>query len=145
MSEWIVCIVSLAASVYYYYTCVAIDAHDQISTVSPIYQVRLVFDKGLLIPEVNLYEHKQTSPQTPTRKFARFMQVKSSAIQSNPFAERNDAGEITSIRNLASERGQTSITGNKFIVRLTSKDTGRKFDIELSFNYEDTPISQEEE
>jgi len=73
------------------------------------------------------------------------MQIKSSAIQSNPFAGRTEEGVITSTRNLASERGQTSVIGNKFIVRLTSRDTGRKFDIELSFDHEDTDIPQEEE
>ena len=71
--------------------------------------------------------------------------MQASPIQSNPFTERDDEGQVTSIRSLSSEEGQTSITDNRFIVRLTSKDTGRKFDIELKFNYQDTPIVDEEE
>ena len=130
---------------FYYYTCVAIDAHNNPSPPSLIYQVRLVFDKGLLIPEVEIYQHEPPSSTVSTRRFARFIQVQPSPIQSNPFSERNDEGQITSIRNLASERGQTSVTNNRFIVRMTSKDTGRKFDVELKFDYQDTPISDEEE
>ena len=135
----------IETNTYYYYTCVAVDAHDNVSSPSAIYQVRLVYDKGLLIPEVNIYEHSPMPATVPTKKFARFMQIRPSPLQSNPFTERDDEGRITSIRNLAGQPGQSSIVGNKFIVRLTSRDTGRKFDIELDFNYEDNPIADEEE
>jgi hypothetical protein len=135
----------IETNTYYYYTCVAVDAHDNVSSPSAIYQVRLVYDKGLLIPEVNIYEHSPMPATVPTKKFARFMQIRPSPLQSNPFTERDDEGRITSIRNLAGQPGQSSVVGNKFIVRLTSRDTGRKFDIELDFNYEDNPIADEEE
>ena len=136
---------TIEPNVFYYYTCVAVDAHNNTSPPSPIYRVRLVLDKGLLIPEVEAYQHTPAPLTTSTRRFARFIQMQASPIQSNPFTERDDEGQVTSIRSLSSEEGQTSITDNRFIVRLTSKDTGRKFDIELKFNYQDTPIVDEEE
>lgn len=136
---------TIEPNVFYYYTCVAVDAHNNTSPPSPIYRVRLVLDKGLLVPEVDIYEHTPASLTTATKKFSRFIQVQASPVQVNPFSERNDEGQITSIRSLASERGQSSVTNNKFILRLTSKDTGRKFDMELDFYNKDTAIVPEEE
>jgi hypothetical protein len=129
----------------YYYTCVALDTHDNFSTPSPIFEVRLDFDKGLLIPEIKLYEYNPPPQRVPTKKFARFLQIKPSALQSNPFTELDDNGVITSIRNIAAQQGQSAITDNRFIVRLTSRDTGRKFDIELDFNYQDTRLPDDAE
>ena len=129
----------------YYYTCVALDAHDNFSTPSQIFEVRLVFDKGLLIPEIKLYEYNPPPRRIPTKKFARFLQIKPSALQSNPFTELDDNGVITSVRNIAAQEGQSAITDNRFIVRLTSRDTGRKFDIELDFNYQDTRLPDDAE
>ena len=136
---------TIEPNVFYYYTCVAVDSHDNTSPPSQIYRVRLVLDKGLLIPEVDVYEHEPVSLTTSTRKFARFIQIQASPIQSYPFSERNEDGQLTSIRSLASEEGQSSVTDNRFIVRLTSKDTGRKFDIELTFDSQNTPLAAEEE
>ena len=136
---------TIEPNVFYYYTCVALDVHDNPSPPSQIYRVRLVLDKGLLVPEVEIYEHTPPPITTSTRKFSRFVQVEASPIQANPFSERNQEGQITSIRSLASERRQTSVTDNKFILRITSKDTGRKFDLELDFFNRDTPIADEEE
>ena len=136
---------TIEPNVFYYYTCVAVDAHNNTSSPSPIYRVRLVLDKGLLVPEVDVYDHAPASLTTATRKFSRFIQVQASSVQANPFSERNNEGQITSIRSLASERGQSSVTDNKFILRLTSKDTGRKFDMELDFYNKDTAIVPEEE
>jgi len=118
---------------YYYYTCVVEDVHGNPSNPSPIYRVRLVYEKGLYIPEIEVYNFTPINNQRPTRKFARFMQIQASDIQTFPFVDIDENGASVGTKNLA-ERTDSGIIGQEFIVRLTSKDTGRKFDVKLSFN-----------
>lgn len=135
---------TIESNQYYYYTCVALDAHNNFSVPSPIYRVRLVFEKGLLIPEVELYDPPLLKSQTPSKDFTRFIQVKASGIQSFPYVEQDEDGQTTIIRSLGSAQ-RKSITNDKFVLRLTSKDTGKKFDLHLSFNNQDTRINEEDE
>jgi hypothetical protein len=128
----------------YYYTAVATDFHGNVSVPSPIYRVRLVSENGLLLPEVEIYKPKFSKPQLPSKKFARFIQIKASGIQAFPFAETNDDGETTILRSLGSTKSD-AITSNNFVLRLTSKDTGKKFDLHLAFDNQDTPINDEDE
>ena len=74
--------------------------------------------------------------QKPSKKFARYLQIGASDIQTDPINRPNDDGDIEGIRNLGTEIGE-SIAQKDFIVRLTSRDTGRKFDIKLSFSQND--------
>jgi len=98
--------------------------------------VRLLYDKGLYIPEVDLYQFTPVKTHIPTRKFARFLHIEASDIQTFPFNEENEEGVLVGTRNLATNLGNT-INGENFLVRLTSRDTGRKIDIKLSFSQRD--------
>lgn len=118
---------------YYYYTCIVEDVHGNPSNPSPIYQVRLVYEKGLYIPEIGVYNFTPLNNHIPTRKFARFMQIQASDIQTFPFIDLDEAGASVGTKNLA-ERTGNGIVGEEFVVRLTSRDTGRKFDVKVSFN-----------
>ena len=118
---------------YYYYTCIVEDVHGNPSNPSPIYRVRLVYEKGLYIPEIEVYNHIPLSNKIPTRKFARFMQIQASDIQTFPFVDIDENGAAVGTKNLA-ERTGDGLAGQEFIVRLTSRDTGRKFDVKVSFD-----------
>ena len=126
----------LHPNVRYYYTCVAYDAHGNSSNPSPIKEVRLVYDKGKCLPQIEEYNFIPLSRKVPTRKFTRYMQIGPSDIQSDPINRVDEDGEAHGIRNLGTEIGK-SIANKDFIVRLTSRDTGRKFDIKLSFTQRD--------
>jgi len=120
----------------YFYTATVEDVHGNPSNPSPIYRVRLLYDKGLYIPEVDLYQFTPVKTHIPTRKFARFLHIEASDIQTFPFNEENEEGVLVGTRNLATNLGNT-INGENFLVRLTSRDTGRKIDIKLSFSQRD--------
>jgi hypothetical protein len=132
---------TLDTNVYYYYTCYVEDVHGNPSLPSPIYRVRLVYEKGLFIPEIELFNYKPISTQVPTRKLARFMRVEASDIQTFPFFDLDPDGVIQGTKNLASVLG-SPVVGNTFVFRLTSRDTGRKIDLKLSF---DEKVPQEED
>jgi len=121
----------ILANTNYYYTCVVEDIHGNVSNPSIIYRVRLVVDKGLIIPEVDTVLPLGIKPQTPTKDLTRYIKIKASDIQSLPVV-------ITSGDEAKSERSlgkslNNSIEDQSYIVRLTSKDTGRKFDLKLNF------------
>ena len=131
----------LQINTYYYYSCYVEDVHGNPSLPSPIYRVRLVYEKGLYVPEIELFNYKPMSNKTPTKKFARFIQLAASEIQSFPFTERDENDVLKGIKNLASEQGK-SVADNSFIFRFTSRDTGRKFDLKI--NVEEKTITPED-
>ena len=131
----------LQINTYYYYTCFVEDAHGNPSLPSPIYRVRLVYEKGLYVPEIELLNFKPTSNKMPTKKFARFIQLAASEIQSFPFTERDANNVLKGIKNLASQQGN-SVSDGTFVFRFTSRDTGRKFDLKI--NVREKTITPEE-
>ena len=115
----------------YYYTCIVEDVHGNPSNPSIIYRVRLLLEKGLLIPEVETVSPSKISTTKPQKDLTRFLQIGPSMIQSEPFLRQTNDGEVTE-RSIGATLNK-SIEDQSYIVRLTSKDTGRKFDIKLNF------------
>ncbi len=135
--------VNVEPNITYYLTCTVGDIHGNSSNPSAIYEMRFNYEKGLLIPDIKLYDFEPVSNTVPSRKFARYIQIQASDIQSFPTTRVSEDGEVTSAhRNLGAEVGD-AVINQDFIIRLTSIDTGRKFDLRLSFNYED-PNPQED-
>ena len=132
---------TIEPNVNYYYTCVVEDFHDNPSNPSIIYRVRILFDKGLSIPEIDTVLPVGTSNKSATKSVARFLQIDASNIQSFPYFDPSEDG-FTGYRSLGSLMGN-SIEQQSYILRLTSKDTGRKFDIKLNFvvNVDGSPIN----
>jgi hypothetical protein len=133
----------------YYYTAFSTDLRGNISNPSEIMSVRLVYDKGFLVPEIGFLDIEELPNKTPVKKMTRFLEIKAADIQTQPFMETNEDEEIVSYKSLIEKAGQAGIltdaqegsiytdeSGNSenagFIIRLTSKDTGRKFDIRLN-------------
>jgi hypothetical protein len=115
----------------YYYTCVVQDIHDSPSNPSTIFQVRLVSDKGLVLPEITTVEPKKISHKSPTKNLLRYVQIDASNIQSFPYVVQDEEG-IKGERSLGANLG-APVEDKDYIVRFTSKDTGRKFDLKLNF------------
>ena len=90
-----------------------------------------MLEKGLLVPEIDTVAPSQISPTKPQKDLTRFLQISPSTIQSEPFLRQTNDGEVTE-RSIGAALDK-SIEDQSYIVRLTSKDTGRKFDIKLNF------------
>lgn len=118
-------------NVNYYYTCIVEDVHGNISNPSTIYRIRLLSENGLVIPEISSVVPAGAKRQSPDKNLSRFVKIDASNIQTFPYIQ-NRNGETVSARSLASVLG-SSIEDDNYIVRFTSKDTGRKFDLKLNF------------
>ena len=129
----------------YYYTFRALteDVPGKIfySNPTPIYEVELRLIEGFYTPIVKEFVPSISTSKTPTKKMKRFIEIKGADIQVEPFAEASQANGFTNSRtglfssekSLVPQTGQNGITANKFIVRITSRETGRKVDLVLDF------------
>tara|TARA_R100000231_G_scaffold93907_1_gene70523 strand:+ start:1537 stop:4593 length:3057 start_codon:yes stop_codon:yes gene_type:complete len=133
---------TIEPNVNYYYTCVVEDFHGNPSNPSIIYRVRLLFDKGLLVPEVDTVLPNGFGNQKPQKNLAQFVQIDASNIQTLPYVNAENGG-FSAERSLGASLGK-SIEEQGYIIRLTSKDTGRKFDVKLNFvvRVDGSPINE---
>lgn len=119
---------NIRSNVNYYYTTVVEDVHGNVSNPSTIYRVRLLFDKGLVIPEIDTVLPLGVNKKMPSKNLTQLVRISASDIQSLPII--SEAGQ--SQRSLGKLLGK-SIEDKSYVVRFTSKDTGRKFDLKLNF------------
>ena len=122
---------SVQPNVNYFYTCVVEDVHGNVSNPSDIYRLRLLSENGMVIPEISTVVPRGTNRKTPDKNLARYVQIDASNIQTFPFVVNTENGILNS-RSLGSALNK-KIEDQSYIVRLTSKDTGRKFDLKLNF------------
>jgi hypothetical protein len=59
--------------------------------------------------------------------------VQAADIQSLPYVAAAEGDITTSIKSLVESDSENKVENNKFLIRLSSKDTGRKIDIKTSF------------
>jgi hypothetical protein len=130
-------LLNLEPNVTYYITCTVEDVHQNVSNPSPIYEARLHYEKGLLVPQIKLFHFVPINNKQISRKMARFIEIKASAIQTQPAIITNEDGEVTGTRRALAANIGNRVTNNDFVVRFTSRDTGKKFDLRLSFNQQD--------
>ena len=119
----------------YYYMFRSVDRHNQVSNPSEIYEVMLSYSEGVYIPKIKLYNPEKTLVQNtkPSKKMARFIEIKAADIQSLTFDERNDTGDLVRSRKGLVSEEDDKVTESKFLVRLVSRDTGRKINIVVDF------------
>ena len=122
---------NLSPNVDYFYTVVVHDRHGNVSNPSQIYRIKLVLDKGLIVPEIDRVEPRKISTKTATKNLTRFVKIEASNIQSLPTIQQ-DGDRFIGVRSLASSLGE-SVEDQTMVVRFTSKDTGKIFDLKINF------------
>ena len=124
----------------YYYTFRAIDVHEHISNPTPVYEVELVKSEENIYTLVNTID-MGTEPERQISKCGRkFIQIKPSFLQTA--LNENVLSKIQNKNNIQQDAiknpGETVWNSGadnikKFKVRLSSKKSGKKMDINLRF------------
>ena len=127
------CLDTLEPNKKYYYTARSIDVHGKVSNPTPIYVVELVFDKGTYYPMIDMYHPKFASRTIPTKKMARFLEIKAAPIQVNVQNTFDSGDNLVQSQKGFIEASENKVENNKFLVRLTSRDTGRKIQFGIKF------------
>ena len=127
----------------YYYTFRAIDQHDNRSNPSPVYQVEIVENNGMMFFLSSVYQFPTIEDKTThARTFQRFLKINPNMIQSlvnmeETFPEDYMDGNVASAFEAPGDRvilgkAEQDVWEKNFKLRVTSKHTGRKFDINLT-------------
>ena len=125
----------------YYYTFRAIDQHDNRSNPSPVYQVEMVENNGMMFFISSVYQFPTMEDKTThTRTFQRFLKINPNMIQSLvnmeetfPDAYMDEASAYSAPSNrVILGKADHDVWTKNFKIRVTSKHTGRKFDINLT-------------
>ena len=127
----------------YYYMFRVIDIHGHISNPSPIYEFELVKNLESVYPTVRVLQmedikEEQYSKSKETKKsFKKYFRITPAETQislnyNNLEEDLTDSFSATDLQpNIGIE--QDPVVGKKFKIRLTSKQTGRQVDFNLTF------------
>ncbi len=118
----------------YYYTLRCEDRHGNKSNPSPIYEVELYYNKGFYIPHIRVIEPEITKNTVPTKKMIRYLELAPSPIQTAINDVYDSDGNFSGQKIGYVNEDINNIERNNFLVRVTSRDTGRKVGILVKFN-----------
>ena len=134
----------LKPNVKYYYMFRAIDIHGYLSNPTPVYEVELVDNAGNTFPIVKAIEFEPMIPYTNNKKMKKYLHIMPTILQSALNEERtgliDDAGERAETAHVAGNnifigKAEEDVWNKRFKIRLTSKQTGRKIDLNVGFSY----------
>jgi len=130
---------NIKANTKYWYTFRTIDVHGNISNPSPVYEVEMMDDNGAVIPKIGIYEFEEPDIRAPVKTLKRYLKIE--AIEDQHILNADASG----LPDFESELGNYNLDGvrlgfseesiwkKKFKIRITSKATGRKFDLNITF------------
>ena len=137
---------TILPNVAYYYTFKATDIHGHLSYPTEIYEVILQDIDGAIFPKIRTVPLlSDEERKTKNKKLRRFLQIKPqiSQVVLNLRDEyfSDFTGETAPFTNdLPMGIDATKVWGKRFKLRLTSRKTGKKIDLNINFNkeYNDT-------
>ena len=133
-------------NIKYYYVFRGLNANGVAGQLSPVFEAELVNDGGYVYGQFNQLSEQDLIPKTPKEPLLSFKKLINIIPNIQHLQLDTDAAEFTS--SSASEIGdvhlatgvEDPIWGNDdkkyFKIRLTSKKTGRKIDLNIGFKYE---------
>ena len=129
-------------NVFYYYCFRTIDKNGYLSNPSSILKVQLVDDNGRVYPIIEPYDFDLDEPRETEKSFKRYLEIDASLqekiIHHAPAGDTQSAGNPHQAPTGVS-LGDKAWGTVKFKVRIISKDTGRKIDLNLNFKVEPVP------
>jgi hypothetical protein len=119
----------------YYYVFRSINSHGLLSNPTPIYEIELKEDADETFMELEVVKLPTREVYQPTRDMTRDLQILPSSLHTI-FDQSQKGAEGDSLRNKVDKLNlgiaEDSIWGKKFKFRFTSKDTGKKIDINVN-------------
>ena len=143
---------NISPNTKYYYTFRSIDVHGNRSNPTDVYVIELVEYDGMIFFNQSIYEFGDVDYNNvkTSRSFKRYFQVNPNLIQSlidyeKTFPDGDDTSALKAT-SVSVGRADTPVWDKRFKIRITSKNSGKKFDInftcktEFINNTEQTPV-----
>lgn len=126
---------SIVPNTKYYYTFRSVDVHGNRSNPTEVFMVELVQFEGMIFFNQSIYEFGSETFDNvkTTRDFRRYLKINPNLIQS--LINYDKLGDISSAYEASKVdlgRAEESVWTKRFKMRITSKNSGKKFDINLS-------------
>ena len=143
---------NISPNTKYYYTFRSIDVHGNRSNPTDVYIIELVEYDGMIFFNQSIYEFGDVDYNNvkTSRSFKRYFQVNPNLIQSLIDYEKTfpdgDTSSALKATSVSVGRADTPVWDKRFKIRITSKNSGKKFDINFTCktqfinNTEQTPV-----
>ena len=142
---------NISPNTKYYYTFRSIDVHGNRSNPTDIYVIELVELEGMIFFNQSIYEFgsKEYNNVKTEKTFKRYFQINPNLIQSLIDYEKTfpdgDTSSALKATSVSVGRSETPVWDKRFKIRIASKNSGKKFDINFTCktqfiqNTDDTP------
>lgn len=126
----------------YYYMFRSIDVHGNPSNPSPIYQVEMVENSGVVYPIISIYEFQTPSPGLKSKSFRRYLKIDAETLQGTLNLEKSKLKDSDTAYAQVNqkpilgikEKGIFTENGSKkYKFRIKSKHTGKILDLNIAF------------
>ena len=117
----------------------ALGPHQETSNPSPVYEVELYSDNGVAYPITRLYEFGQDSSKTTTKTMKNLLRITPRITQAlvneqaSGLIDENGNTQAPSLSDIVLGLEDEILFGKKFKIRITSKKTGKKMDLNITF------------
>jgi len=147
----------------YFYTFRAVDVHGKVSNPSPVYQLEISYDgaSAFLLTKIIELTTGKTPAQTSTKKLKKYLRIKPVYQQTVLNEEASGIVDSNGVPNLSwfpSEGNtqqnartevklgdkQNPLWGQTFKIRLTSKKSGKKVDLNVNFETKKVIIDEKD-
>jgi hypothetical protein len=129
---------NISPNTKYYYTFRSIDVHDNRSNPTDVYVIELVEYDGMIFFNQSIYKFGDIDYNNvkTTKSFKRYFQINPNFIQSminyeETFPDGNGSSAFLA-NSVVVGRADTSVWDKRFKMRITSKNSGKKFDINFT-------------
>ena len=135
----------------YYYTFRALDNHGHRSNPTAVYEIELVENGGAVYMITNIIPlEDKPKAHDPVKQVKRYVQIVPRMTQGLFNQEASGLADATSVLETGGNQytlgvEDQSVWGKKYKVRFISKSTGRKIDLNLTYNKEHIITPEEEE
>ena len=145
----------LQPNIKYYYTFRTVDFHGNVSNPTFIYEIELVDDGGAIYPLISIYQLPIIDNKVASKTMKKLIQIYPTLEQVTPnlpsnllygedttgdgevdtFIEHQDPNDVSTVE--LGQPGLDRICNKTFKIRLTSKKTGKKIDMNVTFKSKD--------
>jgi hypothetical protein len=129
---------NISPNTKYYYTFRSIDVHGNRSNPTEVFVIELVQLEGMIFFNQSIYEFgsEEYNNVKIEKAFKRYFQINPNLIQSLIDYEKtfpdNDTSSALKATSVSVGRADTSVWDKRFKLRITSKNSGKKFDINFT-------------
>jgi len=126
----------------YYYMFRSVDVHGNVSNPSPVYQVEMVENSGVVYPVISIYEFQKPALGLKTKPFKRRLQIDAETLQGIVNLEKSKLKDSDTAYPQVNQKPVlgikdkgifTSSGSQKYKFRIKSKHTGKIIDLNIAF------------